>query len=58
MNQGSLISEQELSDTGWKHLTSFAHCEVWGKKKERILWERESGKIEMVYQNKDSIDGT
>jgi hypothetical protein len=56
MKKGTLITEQELLGYNWKFLIHFATCEVWGHYEDRILWERETHEIILVYKNR--FDGT
>jgi hypothetical protein len=54
MQKGTLITEQELLGYNWKHLCNFVSYEVWGKGIDRIMWDRSTHEIYMVYQNKSN----
>lgn len=43
----------DLRDDGWKKITCFAHCEVWGKDDRRLLIDPVDGSVKLRYKSKD-----
>lgn len=49
MEKGRKISLKELEKQGLRQVGNFAGCYILAKGDERILWDPETKKIELVY---------
>jgi len=56
MKQHQMISQIQLTINGWNYLTNYIHYELWGKDDYRILWDKATSKIEMIYRKEQQVE--
>lgn len=53
METGTKITEKELLDQGWVYIHHFGYSCIYGKDKDRILWNPKTNLIQLFYQEKN-----